>query len=228
MTRVRTAEAVAATPSTDRRRERNQNGQAMGPKGLKTRRRLMDSTVRLLDSLPLRDLRVADIAREAKTSAATFYLYFNDVTEVVLEAAAQSSLIPQPIIDIIDSDWGEGSASKRAHHFVEDYFAFWQSHESLFRVRNLASDEGDMRFRTTREQSIRPLMDAIARRISEAQARGWVDPGIHAYSATGVLLAMLERNAVVVGTTSHAGITKDRQIEATAYLVAQMLGPPKR
>ena len=72
---------LARKPSADPVR-RNQNGQAMGAKGLLTRRRLMDATSELLLTTPLRELTVSQITRASNTSASTFYLYFNDVPEI--------------------------------------------------------------------------------------------------------------------------------------------------
>ena len=69
---------------------RNQSGQAMGAKGLKTRLRLIEATDELLKTKSLRDLTVSDITRLANTSASTFYLYFTDVPEAVLGDFAAS------------------------------------------------------------------------------------------------------------------------------------------
>src|SRR5262245_41368557 len=65
------------------------DGRSLGPRGVETRRRLLDATRVLLETHGVRDLRVVDIAREVGTSPATFYQYFRDVEEAVLALAAE-------------------------------------------------------------------------------------------------------------------------------------------
>ena len=81
----------------------NQSGQRMGAKGLKTRRRLIDATVDLLNSIPIRDIKVVDIAARAKTASATFYLYFDSVIEVVCAASAELVQSTPEIMALFDS-----------------------------------------------------------------------------------------------------------------------------
>lgn len=203
---------------------RNQNGQAMGPKGIKTQRRLIDATVSLLETKPLRELRVADIARAAKTSPATFYLYFGDVSDAVLAGVAELSQSTPELIEIARRDWSKDThATVRA--LVKSYFEFWNCHHTLFRVRNLAAEEGDVRFRAAREQSIRPLLEALTDQINRAQADERISSGIHPPSLAGALLAMVERLAGVIRTHSRdSGITMDSMLTAAGHIIASALG----
>src|SRR5688572_28184084 len=83
----------------------NQNGQAMGAKGLQTRRRLLQATETMLRTTPVRDLRVAEIAKAANTSTSTFYLYFQDVSEAVLAVANGVSQSTPEFMAQLDSAW---------------------------------------------------------------------------------------------------------------------------
>ena len=121
---------------------RNQHGQAMGAKGVQTRRRLIEATEKLLRAMPLRELRVTDIAKAARTSTSTFYLYFHDVPEAVLAVISEVSQSTPNFLAMIGDRWDEADAYERAQTFVESYFDQWQAHAALFRVRNLAADEG--------------------------------------------------------------------------------------
>jgi AcrR family transcriptional regulator len=64
------------------------DGRALGQRGARTRRRLLDATSQLLETEGIRDLRVVEIARVVGTSPATFYQYFRDVDDAVLALAA--------------------------------------------------------------------------------------------------------------------------------------------
>ena len=104
-----TVSAKSSGPVT-REPEYNHYGQKIGSKGERTRRALIDKTVDLLESHGLRDVSVADVARAAKTSPATFYVYFRGVPEVVLaalEAASQTSPEIEALIARHGLSWTE-------------------------------------------------------------------------------------------------------------------------
>jgi len=207
------------------RARRNQHGQAMGAKGLQTRRRMITATEELLRTTPLRELRVADIARAAKTSTSTFYLYFQDVPEAVLAVISEVSQSTPSFLALVEEPWTESDAYDRAQHFVETYFEYWQAHSALFRVRNLAADEGDMRFIQDRANAVMPLLESLAARIEERQANGVLPQDLHALSTAGALLAMIERIAVIPQANFvTSGVTRDRVAHAAAFFAAVVLG----
>ena len=70
--------------------ETNQQGQSLGDKGRRTRARLLEAATKLLKTRSVREMTVMDIAKRAKTSSATFYLYFKDVEDVVLALTHQT------------------------------------------------------------------------------------------------------------------------------------------
>src|ERR1700712_2944885 len=65
--------------------------EGLGRKGLETRRRLMTAAHELLQTMSAVSLTATAIARQAKTSSATFYVYFDDVSDVVLALATEAS-----------------------------------------------------------------------------------------------------------------------------------------
>jgi AcrR family transcriptional regulator len=196
----------------------NQDGQAMGSKGQKTRRRLIDATASLLEIQPLHDIRVADIARGAATSAPTFYLYFKDVADAALAAISEHSQSTPQLLEMIGSDWQPDPAGASVA-FVRTYVAVWTSQGAIFRARNLAAEE-DPRFYAAREQAVRPLLAALAARIARNQAAGLIPADLHPNATAGVLIALLERLAAIAGRqTGEAGITTERTIAAAAYVL---------
>jgi len=202
------------------RGRRNQLGQAMGAKGLQTRRRLLDATANLLKTTSLRDLRVAHIVRQAETSSATFYVYFNDVSEAVLALIGELTQSPPSLLGLFDRRWDADEAMDRAHEFVASYVDHWEAHAPLFRLRNLASDEGDERFGTVRLNAVAPLIGAMAERIEEGKRAGEVPADLHAQSAAGALLAMVERISAVRLDARDRRVTRARLARVAAIISA--------
>lgn len=176
---------------------RNQLGQAMGAKGLLTRRKLLEATEILLRTVALRDLRVAEIVRVAGTSYATFYVYFNDVPEAVLALIGRHSQSSPGLLSLAGAPWEAVDAFAKAHAFVEGYIERYDAHAPLFRVRNLASDEGDSRFTELRINAVRPLVLTIADRVAERRESGDLPRDLDPTSAASALLTLIERVAVL-------------------------------
>jgi AcrR family transcriptional regulator len=203
----------------------NQLGQAMGAKGMQTRRRLLAAVEQLLRCTPLRDLRVAHIVRAAKTSTATFYVYFNDVPEAVLALISEISQSPPSLLAFFGERWSPDTAPARAQEFVACYVEHWQAHASLFRVRNLASDEGDWRFSETRINAVSPLINVMGARIAERQAAGELTSALNPMSGAGVLLALIERIAVMrFGDDAGLGVTRETLMRVAAFFTVMLFG----
>ena len=202
----------------------NMHGQSIGAKGARTRERLVEATRDLLQAESLLDLSVAKIARSAGTSTSTFYLYFQDAPEAVLAAVTEVAQTTPELLALWDGDWEEGAAEERAHQFIEDYNARWREHRALFRVRNLAADEGDQRFVEARSDSIRPLFQTMTQRIAGFQAEGRLPAGLHPGAAAGACLSMIDRLAVTPNLSAERGNTKAALSRASAYFLSFMMG----
>jgi AcrR family transcriptional regulator len=197
----------------------------MGAKGLQTRRRLLQATETMLRTTPVRDLRVAEIAKAANTSTSTFYLYFQDVSEAVLAVANGVSQSTPEFMAQLDSAWEPERAFMRAQTLVESYVDHWTAHAAVFRVRNLAADEGDERFIAVREHAVRPIMRLMEERIRERQALGALPADLHAPSAAGVLMAMLERMGALLGQADGLPDETRRGLTpAAAFVTAVLIG----
>ena len=203
----------------------NQHGQEMGQKGRKTRERLLKATDDLIKTKQLRDVSVLDIARLANTSGSTFYLYFSDVAEAVLAVARGASQSSPELLDLLAKPWTEPTAMDQAQKFAELYMDVWQQNRDLFRVRNLAADEGDARFGAARRVAIAPLLEALALRIEANLAARALPAGLHPYSTAGALLAMLERLAAIRGERFGKDATYAALVHASAYFLACVLCP---
>lgn len=203
----------------------NQIGQKLGSKGQRTRIKLIEATLILLEETGLRDVSVVDVARAAGTSSATFYVYFKDVADVVLAALDLVGQGPLALEELLRRDWSGGEGRAKALEFVEAYCAFWAEHRTVFRARNLAAEEGDERFYHRRAVATRPLLDAMADQISKAQNEGRVPKDLSPLSVGGTLAMMLERLAAIGPSSGGvAGLSFGLLKDAAAYQMAHMFG----
>lgn len=218
-------ETSARKPARNRAVGYNHYGQKIGSKGERTRQALIDTTVELLETHGLRDVSVADVARGAQTSPATFYVYFRGVPEVVLAALEAASQTSPEIEALIAQDWPNECAADQARAFVDAYCDLWNGHRTVFRVRNMAAEEGDDRFYRARMDAALPLMVALTARIERAQAAGLTPARLKPRSCAGTILMMLERLAAIGPMTREDDqISYDALKAAAAFTVATMLG----
>lgn len=187
------------------------DGRQLGKRGAATRRRLLDATTLLLESHGIRDLRVVDIAREVGTSPATFYQYFRDVEEAVLILAAEVGEETAPLLQLLTGDWQGPAGLQKARRLVDDFIVFWDAHRAVLRTRNLGAQEGDQRFRSVRNSSLRPLTEGLARLVS---------PGdLSPIAAASALVAMMERMAAFHVDLEPLGASRSDVVETVAQIV---------
>jgi AcrR family transcriptional regulator len=211
-------------PSLIARGRQNQLGQAMGVKGTLTRRRLLAAIEDLLKITPLRELRVAQVVRAANTSTATFYVYFDCGSQAVLERVGEVTQSSPRLLSLFGESWPADQAPARAHNFVEEYVENWRAHEALFRVRNLASEEGQPAFAEARVNAISPLINQMAIRIRERQANCDLPAELDAIAAAAALLAMIERAAVVRVDLPGRRVGRTQLYQVAEFFAALLLG----
>ena len=146
----------------------DQSGRSLGPRALRTRARILEATVSLLENKSMRDLRVIDIARTIGSSPATFYQYFKDVNDVVLELATEVSELTPDMIELIHGDWTGSAGHERGRRLANLVTDYWDQYKAILRVRNNAADEGDPAFREVRLKAMLPMVTAFAEVIEAA------------------------------------------------------------
>jgi AcrR family transcriptional regulator len=209
-----------------RRRERQavaQTGRMLGPRALATRRRIMAATAALLREQSVLDLPVVDIARRAGTSPATFYHYFKDVEEVALALAEEASEEMPAVVAALGGPFDAGDGLERAREVVDRMFDHWDAHHAVLTLRNMASERGDRRFQRVRQEGIGPVVDALAERVREAQARRLVSKALHPYAVAAAMGAILERLAAHHRDISCFGVSRDDLRESCARILLQTL-----
>ncbi len=200
-----------------------QTGRTLGPRALATRRRIMVATAALLEERSVLDLPVVDIARRAGTSPATFYHYFKDVEAVALALAEEATDEMPAVVQELAGPFTDSEGLGRARAVVDRFFDHWDAHHAVLTLRNMASERGDRRFQRVRQLAIGPVLDALAARLREAQARGDVSTALSPYAAAAALAAILERLAAHHRDLGFFGVSRDDLRETSARILLQTL-----
>ena len=214
------------TPEVESAQRQNHHGQRIGSKGERTRQGLIDATIRLLGEHGLREVSVADVARAAGTSPATFYVYFRGVPDVVLAALETAHQTSPRLEALMDRDWlGPGGAAA-ARDLVEEYTELWTRNRTIFRVRNLAAEEGNARFYRARLDAARPTMTGLIPHVEAAQAAGRLPGALDPRACIGTILMMLERLPAIgpLGTGQDDSPGFEALKDAAAHTIAVTLG----
>jgi AcrR family transcriptional regulator len=222
------------TDKTELDDTRASDGRIPGRRGLATRTRLLDCTAQLLDRMSYREIKVIDIAREAKTSPATFYQYFPDIESAVLALAEATNFDTAPLSDIVrGQSWRGAKGYDTALRLVDALLEFWESHRAILRVVDLLVAEDDLRFRSVRQRLLNDLAvamtDVIAERQGSTGRRVPTEQRIPMATA-GVLVAMLANVATHRYTYEFWGIRTAELRHSMADIVYTSLSgkmPPK-
>jgi len=201
----------------------DQTGRPLGPRAAQTRSRLLDSTEELLAERSLRELRVIDVARRIGSSPATFYQYFGDLEDAVVQLAERAADEMPAIVREIQGSWEPDEALPRARRIVDAFIRHWDRHRAALRVRNLASEEGDTRFMAARRRAVGPVIEALAERVRRSQAEGTVSANLHPYAAAAACGAVLERLAAYHGELEAFDVSREHLVESSARILARTL-----
>ena len=171
------------------------DGRVPGRRGIATRRRLLDCAAELLTKTSYRDIKVIDIAREAGTSPATFYQYFPDVEQAVLVLAEELAGDAAYLAELVRSDWRGDRGAQTARRIVESFLEYYDRHRAVFRVVDLATEEGDLRFKQLRTRALGGITDALCEVIRDFQHEGRLDPEVDPTATAFIMVAMLAHSA---------------------------------
>ncbi|MDH4169188.1 MAG: TetR/AcrR family transcriptional regulator [Acidimicrobiia bacterium] len=218
------ADDRAALLADDRAELRAVDGRVPGRRGLATRRRLLDTTLALLNTSTYRDLKVVDITRTAGTSPATFYQYFPDVEAAVLVLAAELTEHGSGELRslIVAQNWDDDPMAV-ARRVADGYLDFWQAHWSLIRVIDLAALEGDERFRDLRTGLLHGANQAMDALVDTHVAEGRLPETARPAAVAGVLTSMLAHVAAHRQGFENWGVPREQLRDTMAAIVAWSL-----
>ena len=219
----RNSEAKGAKGSPTAPAVKAQTGRVLGPRALQTRQRLLVAAAELFRERSALDLSVAEIARRAGTSAATFYQYFADVEEAALHLARQAAEEMPAVLDLIDGPWEGEQGLVTAQKIVEAFMHHWEAHHAVLLIRNLAADHGDPRFQEARRRALSPFLERLAERVAEFQAAGRVSDRLHPFATAAALGSVLERLSAHTQELEHRGVDHDELLATCAGIIHQVV-----
>jgi AcrR family transcriptional regulator len=161
------------------------DGRVPGERGRQTRQRLLDATVELLTTTSWRSVKVTDIARQARTSPATFYQYFGNVEQAIRVLAEGMVDQAAQLAELVGGDWSEDASWETAQTVTEGFLSYWEDNRAVFRVVDLATEEGDAQLRGIRVRALNAVTVALAQVIAAASPAGRGTPGTVTSSPAG-------------------------------------------
>jgi AcrR family transcriptional regulator len=171
------------------------DGRIPGHRGRATRQRLLECTAELLVATPWRSIKVIDIARRAGTSPATFYQYFENVEAAITVLAEELVEGVGVLAGLVDGDWSEDVSWATAVEVVEGFMEYWERNRAVFRVVELTTVEGDLRFQGLRVRALNAVTVTLARVIATNAGSSDSPAGSDPMAAAGTLIAMLAQVA---------------------------------
>jgi len=190
-----------------------------------THEKLRRATALLLEQKPLRELKVADITGLAAVSPSTFYIYFADVSEAVLAVLAE---VYKDLPDFpgMIRGFARETLKEDVQAYVRSYLTFWDDHYAVLRLRNLAAEEGDVRFRASRDSAFQPMAAALAEKIAVFRGEELGEDDVPALAAAVVAIGALERlTAVIRMKPKGKEVTRAKLLDAATLMFRDMIEP---
>src|SRR5579862_4902049 len=200
------------------------DGRLPGRRGRATRQRLLECTAELLEATPWRSIKVIDIARQAGTSPATFYQYFENVEQAILVLAEELVEGAGNLAQLVEGDWSEDHGWDTARAVVQGFMDYWEANRSVFRVVELATEEGDLRFRGLRVRALNAVTVTLARVVAAgpggAAAAGPGSPaGADPMAVAATVISMLAHVAAHRYGFEFWGIRTASMVDSQARLL---------
>lgn len=206
----------------------NKDGQAIGRKGAETRGRLLAAARDLIATTPVEKVSASAIARAASLASQTFYLYFDDVDEVLLTLSLEAARDTGEIVAEFDRSWDSAPPRVHAERFVSAFYRYWDKHRPILNIRNFRADAGQAAFAEIRNDSALPIVNRIADRIKRAQGRRELSDR-DAFARAVIVYSAIERMAAryaSVHIVSDAFDSDDLK-RAEVEILTLMLSPPQ-
>ncbi|MEO6716993.1 MAG: TetR/AcrR family transcriptional regulator [Novosphingobium sp.] len=194
-----------------------------GRKGTETRRQLMDATRKLLAVASPLSISAVAISREANTSPATFYVYFNDVEDILW---ALCDMITEDTSNLFagpDYLRNPSTMDEEALEFVRGYCEIWAHHGPLLLYRNMEADRGNRRFYQLVLRVGLPILEGLTNRIVEAAAPTNSISRRDANAEAVVFVAAIDRIAAALHTWPEDSLMPDVLLRAEARVLVRML-----
>lgn len=199
------------------------NISALGRKGQATKRSLMDAASQLLKSTSLISLTAAAISKEAGTSPATFYVYFDNVEDILWALCSEISKETSDLFVHERFLRDDDRLAEDALEFVMGYCDIWSKDGLLLLYRNMESDRGNRRFYQLVLKIAMPILQGLTDRIVEAAAPGQPITRREANAEAVVFIGAIDRIAAALHLWPDDSLSADTLLQAEARVLVRML-----
>jgi AcrR family transcriptional regulator len=124
---------------------RNLNGQKLGRKGRDTRARVVAAAAELVAEGKEVPLTLSAVARESGLGLTSLYLYFSDLTELLLAVLEPVTAAAEGYLRLIRPRWPDEDLADHCRAFAAAYYAYWQEHSRILHLRSSLADQNDQR-----------------------------------------------------------------------------------
>ncbi len=168
----------------------NLNGQRLGRKGRDTRDRIIAATNELLAGSLDAPISLSAVARQASLGMTSLYVYFTDLTELLLAVLEPLSADAEATyLRHLRARWPDESLNAHCLEFVTALHGFWHRNSMILHLRNSMADQRDERMMIHRVQAAQPVIGLLVSQMDQ-------DPGVPGTPAAGmatVLYTGIER-----------------------------------
>jgi AcrR family transcriptional regulator len=166
----------------------NLSGQRLGRKGRGTRARIIAAANELLAAPGDAQVSMSAVARQASLGLPTLYLYFTDLTELLLAVLepvmveAEAAYIRQ-----LRERWPDATLAENCVEFVTEMHAFWHRNSAALHLRNSMSDQRDRRIMANRVRFAQPVITLLVAQMDhDPEVAGTPAAGLATVLYTGV------------------------------------------
>ena len=213
-------------PAPERIAGRNgspKNSAMLGRKGQATKRSLMDGASRLLETISPISLTAAAISKEAGTSPATFYVYFDNVEDILWGLCSEISNETSHLF-VHDRFLREDDRLEQdALDFVQGYCDIWSKDGMLLLYRNMESDRGNRRFYQLVLKIALPILQGLTDRIVKAAPADQPISRSDANAEAVVFIGAIDRIAAALHLWPDDSLSADTLLRGEARVLVRML-----
>lgn len=198
--KAKAGRGAARAASSAKALSHNLNGQRLGRKGRDTRDRILAATQELLAGPADVQISLSAVARNASLGMTSLYLYFNDLTELLLAVLEPvMATAEDAYVSLLRTRWSDDELGAHAREFVKAYHNFWVQNSRILHLRNSMADHNDQRMMFHRVRSAQPVMRLLVEQMDGDLSQ----PGSPVFSMATALMTGLER---VVTVTTDANL----------------------
>ena len=192
----------------------------MGRKGRETRAKIMNVALEMLQHRSYKDLTVSQVAQEAGVSSSTFYVYFEDIEDVLFACVQAAALDLGDLWSILNDDWNRSNLESQVRKFVGTYNKLWEKYRVELRVRNLEADQGNLRFLNIRVETTRDILQSLGKKVAQVnpKLKHPQQIAVVLHAAMGTIAAQHE-----IGITNATGQTRKQLSEGVIELFCTVL-----